>query len=171
MNITPKIIITDTNIITDLSNANILDKFVTLDNVYISDMVKNDEINSDTGNMNIISMFKTIEATSEQIDEIFQIAEKIKGLSSYDIINYILARDNNAILATGDRKLKFFSEKNGIEVVRTLKIIKLLNINKVISNDEAINACILLKNNDCTRIPKEEIDKIIKEFEKDSVIS
>lgn len=171
MNITPKIIITDTNIITDLSNANILEKFVTLDNVYISDMVKNDEINSDTGNVNIISMFKTIEATSEQIDEIFQIAEKIKGLSPYDIINYILARDNNAILATGDRKLKIFSEKNGIEVVRTLKIIKLLNINKVISNDEAINACILLKNNDCTRIPKEEIDKIIKEFEKDSVIS
>ena len=171
MNITPKIIITDTNIITDLSNANILDKFVTLDNVYISDMVKNDEINSDTGNMNIISMFKTIEATSEQIDEIFQIAEKTNGLSSYDIINYILARDNNAILATGDRKLKIFSKKNGIEVVRTLKIIKLLNINKVISNDEAINACILLKNNYCTRIPKEEIDKIIKEFEKDSVIS
>lgn len=57
MNITLKIIITDTNIITDLSNANILDKFVKLDNVYISDMVKNDEINSDTGNVYIINKF------------------------------------------------------------------------------------------------------------------
>ena len=46
MNITSKIIITDTNIITDLNNANILEKFVKLDNVYISDMVKNDEIKS-----------------------------------------------------------------------------------------------------------------------------
>ena len=51
MNITTKIIITDTNIITDLSNANVLDKFAKLDNVYISDMVKNDEINSKTGNV------------------------------------------------------------------------------------------------------------------------
>ena len=49
MIITTKIIVTDTNIITDLSNAKILDKFVMLENVYISDMVKNDEINSKTG--------------------------------------------------------------------------------------------------------------------------
>ena len=74
MNITQKIIITDTNIITDLSNANILDKFVKLDNVYISDMVKNDEINSNTGNINIINKFKTIKATQEQVTEIFQIS-------------------------------------------------------------------------------------------------
>ena len=57
MTITTKIIITDTNIITDLSNANILDKFVMLDNVYISDMVKNDEVNYDTGNIDIIQKF------------------------------------------------------------------------------------------------------------------
>ena len=45
MNISKKIIITDTNIITDLNNANILDEFVKIDNVYMSDIVKNDEIN------------------------------------------------------------------------------------------------------------------------------
>ena len=59
MNITQKIIITDTNIITDLNNANILEAFVKLDNVYISDMVKNDEINSNTGNVNIFNRFKS----------------------------------------------------------------------------------------------------------------
>ena len=88
MTITTKIIITDTNIITDLSNANILDKFVMLDNVYISDMVKNDEVNYDTGNIDIIQKFQTIEATPEQISEIFQISREINGLSPYDIINY-----------------------------------------------------------------------------------
>ena len=51
MNITTKIIITDTNIITDLNNANILEEFIDIDNVYISDMVKNDEINLKTGNV------------------------------------------------------------------------------------------------------------------------
>jgi hypothetical protein len=100
MTITTKIIITDTNIITDLSNANILDKFVKLDNVYISDMVKNDEVNSNTGNVSIINEFKMIDATSLQISEIFEISQKINGLSQYDIINFIIARDNNAILAT-----------------------------------------------------------------------
>ncbi len=169
MNITTKIIITDTNIITDLSNANILDKFVKLDNVYISDMVKRDEINSDTGNVDIIKKFKTINATSEEIDEIFKISQEIHGLSPYDIINFIIARNNNAILATGDKKLKDYSEANGIEVIRTLKIIKLMEENNIITTKEAINACTKLKQNNNTRIPSADIDNTIKEFEKESV--
>ena len=90
MTITTKIIITDTNIITDLSNANILDKFVKLDNVYISDMVKRDEINSNTGNINIIKKLKTIPATSEEINEMVNISKIVSGLSPYDIINFII---------------------------------------------------------------------------------
>lgn len=170
MNITTKIIITDTNIITDLSNANILDKFIKLDNVYISDMVKRDEINSNTGNINIIKKFKTINASSEEIDEIFKISKKIHGLSPYDIINFIIARNNNAILATGDKKLKDYSETNGIEIIRTLKIIKLMKEKNIITTKEAINSCKDLKENNNTRIPSTDINNIIKEFEKDSVI-
>lgn len=169
MNITRKIIITDTNIITDLSNACILDKFVKLENVYISDMIKNDEINSETGNIKIINKFKTISATSEQINEIFKISQMTSGLSQYDIINYIIARDNNAILATGDRKLKDFSESNGVEVIKTLKIIRLMYENKIISNQDVVNACIRLKTNKSTRIPINNIDDMINEFEKDTV--
>jgi predicted nucleic acid-binding protein len=167
MTITTKIIITDTNIITDLSNANILDKFVKLDNVYISDMIKNDEVNSNTGNVSIINEFKMIDATSLQISEIFEISQKINGLSQYDIINFIIARDNNAILATGDQKLRDFSISNGVDVIRTLKIIQLMKNENIISKKEAINACTLLKENKCTRIPKEDIENIINEFEKD----
>lgn len=70
MNITTKIIITDTNIITDLDNANILEKFIDIDNVYISDMVKNDEINSKTGNVKLINKFKVISATANQLIEV-----------------------------------------------------------------------------------------------------
>ena len=169
MTITTKIIITDTNIITDLSNANILDKFIKLDNVYISDMVKRDEINSDTGNVNIIKKLKTINATSEEIDEIFKISQEIRGLSPYDIINFIIARNNDAILATGDKKLKDYSEANGIEVIRTLKIIKLMKDKNIITAIEAVNSCKALKENNNTRIPPEDIDNIIKEFEKESV--
>ena len=169
MNITTKIIITDTNIITDLNNANILDKFVELDNVYISDMVKCDEINSSTGNADIIKKFKTINATTDQIGEIFKISNQTSGLSPYDIVNYIIAKANDAILATGDRKLKFFAESNNIEVIRTLKIIKLMNEKGILSIDEAVNACVLLKKNIHTRIPVEDIDELILVLKKDSV--
>ena len=91
------------------------------------------------------------------------------GLSQYDIINYIIVRDNNAILATGDRKLKDFSESNGVEVIRTLKIIRLMYENKIISNQDVVNACIRLKINKSTRIPINNIDDMINEFEKDTV--
>lgn len=124
MSITEKIIVTDTNIITDLNNANILDKFVILDNVYISDLVKNDEVNSKTGDLKIIDKFKTLRLTDEQLIEVSTLSSEENKLSVYDLINYILARDNDGILATGDNRLKNYSEKNGVKVIRTLKIIK-----------------------------------------------
>ena len=58
MNITAKSIIVDTNIITDLCNSSLIDNFILLDNVYISDMVLNDEINSYTGNVETISKIR-----------------------------------------------------------------------------------------------------------------
>ena len=82
MNITTKIIITDTNIITDLNNAKILDKFINLDNVFISDMIKNDEINSKTGNVALISKFKVISATPMQLIEISKLSRIEKNFQN-----------------------------------------------------------------------------------------
>ena len=169
MNIATKIIITDTNIITDLNNANILEEFISLDSVYISDMVKNDEINSKTGNVKLINKFKVISATSTQLIEVSNLSVIEKKLSTYDLLNYVIARDNKYILATGDNRLKNYSEYNGVEVFRTLKIIKLMKENNIISCRKAIEACSLLKQCSTTRIPEEDINKLIKELEEDSV--
>ena len=169
MNITTKIIITDTNIITDLDNANILEKFIDIDNVYISDMVKNDEINSKTGNVKLINKFKVISATANQLIEVNKLSYIEKKLSTYDLLNFVIARDNNCILATGDNRLKKYSENNGIEVLRTLKIIKLMKDNNIISYRKAINACNLLKQCPSTRIPEIYINNLINELEKDSI--
>lgn len=169
MNITTKIIITDTNIITDLNNAKILEQFVNLDNVYISDLIKHDEINSDTGDTNIIGKFKIINATAEELVEISMVRLERPKLSTYDALNYIIARDNKGILATGDNELKIYSENHGVEVIRTLKIIELMLESNVISYKEAIKACKLLNANPTTRIPKEDIDNLIEKLEKDSV--
>ena len=169
MNITTKIIITDTNIIIDLNNANILEEFIDIDNVYISDMVKNDEINSKTGNVKLINKFKVISATATQLIEVNNLSYTEKKLSTYDLLNFVIARDNNCILATGDNRLKNYSENNGVEVFRTLKIIKLMKDNNIISCRKAIDACNLLKKCPTTRIPKENINNLINELEKDSV--
>ena len=169
MNITTKIIITDTNIITDLDKANILEEFIDIDNVYISDMVKNDEINSKTGNVKLINKFKVISATANQLIEVNKLSYTEKKLSTYDLLNFVIARDNNCILATGDNRLKKYSENNGIEVLRTLKIIKLMKDNNIISYRKAINACNLLKQCPSTRIPEIYINNLINELEKDSI--
>lgn len=169
MNITTKIIITDTNIITDLNNANILEEFINLDNVYISDMIKNDEINSKTGNIKLINKFKVISATPMQLMEVNSLSIIEKKLSTYDLLNYVIARDNHCILATGDNRLKNYSESNGVEVFRTLKIIKLMKHYNIISCRKAIDACKLLKGCSTTRIPEVDINTLINELEKDSV--
>lgn len=170
MSITQKIIITDTNILTDLNNANILKEFVGIDNIYISDIVKNDEVNSKTGNIKIINKFKVISATAVQLIEANNLNYIERKLSTYDLLNFVIARDNNGILATGDKLLKNYSESNGVEVFRILKIIRLMKDNNIISCQKAIDACNLLKQCPTTRIPKVDIDNLIDELEKDSVI-
>ena len=170
MSITQKIIITDTNILTDLNNANILKEFVGIDNIYISDIVKNDEVNSKTGNIKIINKFKVISATAVQLIEANNLNYIERQLSTYDLLNFVIARDNNGILGTGYKLLKNYSESNGVEVFRTLKIIRLMKDNNIISCQKAIDACNLLKQCPTTRIPKVDIDNLIDELEKDSVI-
>lgn len=170
MNITTKIIITDTNIITDLNNANVLEDFINIDNVYISDMAKNDEVNFKTCNIKLINKFKTISATAMQLNEVNNLSYVEKKLSTYDLLNFIIARDNDFILATGDNRLKKYSEKNGVKVLRTLKIIRLMKDNNIISCKKAIHACNLLKECSRTRIPQMDIDNLINELEEDSVM-
>ena len=165
MTITPKIIITDTNIITDLDNAGLLDKFTGLDNVYINDMVKNDEINFKTGNVDLINRMNVLPLTVEQLQEVNKLTLEEKALSQYDLINYIVARENNCILATGDNRLKKYSEEHGVEVIRTLKIIELMTYKSIISENDAINACINLKNNRYTRIPEIHINELINKLQ------
>lgn len=171
MNITAKIIITDTNIITDLNNAKVLDKFVELDNVFVSDLVKNDEFNCKTCDIEIINKMKVISLTDNQILEIANFYGTNSSLSKYDYVNFIVARDNNGILATGDNKLKLYAEQNGVEVIRTLKIIRLMLKKSIISSSEAINACVNLKNDKHTRIPIQDIDNLIEELKKNLMLN
>lgn len=101
--------------------------------------------------------------------EVTQLSYTEKKLSTYDLLNFILARDNKCILATGDNRLKNYSNNSGVNVIRTLKIIKLMKDNNIISCRKALNACNLLKKCPTTRIPEININNLIYELEKDSL--
>lgn len=170
MTITKKIILTDTNIITDLYVAGVLKKFISLDNVFISDMVKNDEINFKTCNIDEINGMKTISSTADELVEASILSMKQTKLTIQDIINFILARNNDYILATGDKDLKEFSENSGVKVIRTLKIIELLYNNRIITYSEAVNGLCSLKDNQKTRIPIQHIDDMINKIKNSAFI-
>lgn len=59
-----------------------------------------------------------------------------------------------------------YSERNGVEVIRTLKIIRLMVDNDIITCGIALNACKLLKNSYKTRIPIKDIEELMKELSK-----
>lgn len=101
-NIQKRIIITDTNIITDLNIAGILEQFVELDYVYVADLVKQDEISSKTCEKKIIKKIKGMGVSAEELRKAYELYITQCKLSIYDLINYVVAKNNNYILATGD---------------------------------------------------------------------
>ena len=66
--------------------------------------------------------------------------------------------------------IKNYSENNGVEVLRTLKIIKLMKEYNVISCKKAIDACCLLRQCPTTRIPEIDINNLIEELKKDLIL-
>lgn len=164
MNITKNLIITDTNIITNLHVAELLEIFIKLDNVFVSDIIYNDEIKKSTCSFEEKKLIKTIDSSEKNLNEAIKIQKEEKQLSIYDTLNYVLAKNYNAILATGDNKLKNFSEENNVKVFRTLKIISLLSNENIISKVEELKAYELLKKCNKTRIPLFEIENKIEEL-------
>ena len=116
----------------------------------------------------MISTLKTLSLTSDQLIESYQLTEEYKSLSHYDCMNYILARDNNGILATGDKRLIKLATTNNVEVIRTLKIIELMYNYKMISKKQLLNGLELLKNNEHTRIPISDIERLIISYSKEN---
>lgn len=170
MNMKENIILTDTNIITDLDIAGLLKKFITLENVYKSDMVKHDEINYKTGNLSIIKEIKTIKSTNIQIYKMSQLTTIETKLTENDIMNYILAKDNNYILATGDKRLRNYAEENNVKVIGIIGIIDFLYKEDKINTREVMKAYEKLQNSSKTRLPKEELTKRIEKLENELLI-
>ena len=113
---------------------------------------------------------KTVEASALELLEMQRLSYLERRLSYYDLINFIIARDHEYILATGDNLLKKYAEDHGVEVIRTLKIIQLMVCSQIISYEEGIHACQLLLDAPSTRIPRQKIIEVLEEFQKEAVV-
>ena len=164
MNLLDNIVITDTNIITDLFTASLLEKFILLDSVFVVDLLAYDEFNEKTGNIEQISKIKLINANSNDVVNALNISAIQNKLSFYDSINFVLDKRLNAVLATGDKRLGIFATENGVQVIRTLKIIELMYEYKLSSLNEMVSGLIKLLNDSYTRIPRNEILKLINKY-------
>ena len=72
-------------------------------------MVLNDEVNDKTGDVELIKTFKVITSTPEQLIKMTELSKQRGKLSTYDLINYVIAKENDYILATGDNNLRKYA--------------------------------------------------------------
>ena len=163
MNLGQVIIITDTNIIFDLHVAGILRKFIELDNVYMSDLVLHDEISVETFEDNIRSLIKTIAFDVDML-EINSIQRTHTALSIYDILNFLLARKEDGILATRDKALIKFSNANNVSTIDTLEIIKMMYNSNTITKTEVELALNKLVSSNKTNLPVEDKEKFLRDL-------
>jgi hypothetical protein len=98
------------------------------------------------------------ELTGSQIGMIRQIRSSHKTLSIYDISAFLLARDQNLILLTGDEALRKFAESFGVEVHGILWILDELVQQNIISKPGAVHTLNQLIAHE-SFLPKKECDE------------
>ena len=90
-------------------------------------------------------------------------------LSVYDCINFVVSKKYNALLATGDKRLREYALKEGVEVIRTIYIIKMLYKKEVIMNkQDRIKELIEILNR-ASRAYYQEAREIMTNFEYDAL--
>lgn len=159
-----KIIVSDTNILIDLAELNLLHDFTKLNfEFHTNDFIINEIQNTEQKKkvQEIIETGKLFIATTknEQYEKIFELGEK--NLSFEDCTIWYYAKINNGILLTGDGNLRKSAKKSGLEVRGIIYIFDKLIENNIINKKTALNKMTKLYETN-KRLPKKEIEKRIK---------
>lgn len=155
-----KIVISDTNIIIDLLNTDLLEYFLKLRiEVHTTDFVLVELYDEQ-----IKILDKKIEeeqliidkANEGDIDEIIKLQSEKTTLSINDISVYYFAKKHEAMILTGDKLFRKYAEENEIEVKGILWVFdELLNNQLLNKNTLADKLRTLMKTN--KRLPRNEV--------------
>lgn len=165
-----KFFINDANILIDLIKLELIDSFFRLEAVKFAttDFVFQ-ELYEEQKELLIpfiqSDQLKIIKSSSEEIFEISKITVTSRGLSVEDCSVYYYAFKLQAILLTGDGKLRKLCEDEGVEAHGIIYLFDIMLSNAIIDyHTGSLKLKSLLSFN--SRLPKREIDKRIKEWSK-----
>lgn len=165
-----RIVVSDTNIFIDLVELGILqDLFFLPWQIHTTDFVMDeltdatqfDAVNSycERGRMTVGKL------TAEEVGTIFQMSSTPGcKISPADFSVILYAQKANFNILTGDKRLKTYAEKEGIEVHGILFVFEALVVHQILPPALAIELLQRLKELN-KRTPAELIDAIIKKFE------
>ncbi len=162
-----KLIVSDANILIFLSRLDLVDSFFAMDfEIHTTDYIINEYNRGINKEINLKSLKKYIRSNKLNVHEydyetIEKIYEQKSSLSPPDCSVYLLLLEIKAILLTGDKQLKQFSEKSGLEVHGFLWLIDKMYCDGIIDKIEYQEKLIELKSLS-KRLPVEEIDRRLK---------
>lgn len=164
-----RIVINDANILIDLAELDLLEKFSQLDfELYTTDFVFNEIDENQKKSVQKLKDNELLEVieTTENADYqgIQNLLDNNNGLSFEDCSVWHYSQKLTGILLTGDGKLRKQAKKSGVEVRGIIYIFDELVKQQLLSFSDAadkINLLFQLNN----RLPKPEIDKRIKAWE------
>lgn len=155
MNTSNLILVIDVNVIIHLDKAGLLDELTKDKRTRIVDLVLYDEYQFKRNlASDMVERIETITLNDKQIIEADALHRKNTRNSFYDYCSYIVARDNNYVLLSGDWKLKNSIGYDNIHGV-IWYLLDLYN-NGIISSEKVKEACIIWLN-DPTVYIKEDI--------------
>ena len=96
-----------------------------------------------------------------QVSEIYELLREHRGLSYRDLAAFVLARDTQSILVTGDGHLRTMAGENDIECHGTLWILDALVDAGILTGPRAADALRTMQANN-RRLPKTECDARIR---------
>ncbi len=163
-----KIVISDTNIIIDLLNTDMLEYFLKLKiEVHTTDFVLvelyDEQIKILENKIEEKQLFID-KANEDDLNEIIKMQSEKTSLSINDISVYYFAKKQEAMILTGDKSLRKYAEENEIEVKGILWIFDEL-LNKELLSKKALADKLrtLMKTN--KRLPSDECDSRLDKWE------
>lgn len=162
-----KLIVTDANVLIFLSRLDLIDSFIFMDfEIHTTDYIMNEYYRGAKKESNLKNLDKYVRSGRLTVheygyDEIYTIYQQKSSLSLPDCSVYKLSLDLNAILLTGDRQLKAFSENSKIEVHGIIWLIDEMRKGGIIDQVEYREKLRDLKGMS-RRLPVDEIDRRLK---------
>ena len=110
----------------------------------------------------------SVELTTEEFYYAEKLGSQYRRLSIYDITALAIAAKRKITLLTGDKSLKKAAEAEGVTVIGTIGLLDRLLAEGCIDQKEYHECLIRFKENNGSkiRLPEEELDKRIKEWNK-----